>query len=98
VGAALWVLGLVLAAGGAVRARSDPDDDPDLARWRFALLPLLAFYLVIENAVPPALFPNLALWLWLGIVWTGYSGRGNAAVELTPESSARPRRRHRACV
>jgi O-antigen ligase len=96
VGAALWLLGLVLAVGGALRARSDPDEEPDLARWRFALLPLLVFYLVIENAVPPALFPNLALWLWLGVVWVGYTGATTlrpSAVSSgrTPALSARPR-------
>jgi O-antigen ligase len=68
VGTAIWLLGLVLAVGGAFHARTTPD----LARWRFALLPIIVFYLVIENAVPPALFPNLLLWLWLGVVWAGY--------------------------
>ena len=78
VGATLWLLGLVLAVGGALRASRTPD----LARWRFALLPLLVFYLVIENAVPPALFPNLALWLWLGVVWVGYRADGDARDQL----------------
>jgi len=68
VGTTLWLLGLVLAVGGAFRARASRD----LEHWRFALLPVVVFYLVIENAVPPALFPNLALWLWLGVVWGGY--------------------------
>ena len=80
VGATLWVLALALAIGGAYRARIDPRVEPDLARWRFALLPLLVFYLVIENAVPPALFPNLALWLWLGVVWVGYDRRPTQGV------------------
>lgn len=86
VGATLWALGLVLAVGGAVRADPDPRVSPDLRRWRFALLPVLVFYLVIENAVPPALFPNLALWLWLGVVWVGYApARGEAPSELSSE-------------
>jgi O-antigen ligase len=68
VGTTLWLFGLVLAVGGAFRAKAPGD----LAHWRFALLPVVVFYLVIENAVPPALFPNLALWLWLGVVWSGY--------------------------
>lgn len=69
VGTTIWLLGLVLAIGGAFRAKTVT---PGLERWRFALLPILVFYLVIENAVPPALFPNLLLWLWLGVVWAGY--------------------------
>jgi putative inorganic carbon (hco3(-)) transporter len=68
VGASLWLLGLVLAVGGAIRSRGPAD----LECWRFGLLPVFVFYLVIENAVPPSLFPNLALWLWLGVVWAGY--------------------------
>jgi O-antigen ligase len=69
VGTTLWLLGLVLALGGAFRAHASRD----LERWRFGLLPIVVFYLVVENAVPPAMFPNLALWLWLGVVWAGYA-------------------------
>jgi O-antigen ligase len=72
IGTALWLVGLVLALGGAFRARTT---SVDLQRWRFALLPIVVFYFVIENAVPPALFPNLLLWLWLGVVWAGYAHR-----------------------
>lgn len=68
VGTAIWLLGLLLAVGGAFRARGAPD----LQRWRLGLVPVLVFYLVISNAVPPAVFPNLLLWLWLGVVWSGY--------------------------
>ncbi len=84
VGASLWLIGLVLAVGGALRARAGPDAEPDLVRWRFALLPVLVFYLVIENAVPPALFPNLALWLWLGVVWVGYDRRSPSGAAVAP--------------
>jgi O-antigen ligase len=90
VGATLWLLGLVLAIGGAVRADPDPELAPDLRRWRFALLPVLVFYFVIENAVPPALFPNLALWVWLGVVWVAYAPAGGLSSE---PSSLRPRSR-----
>jgi putative inorganic carbon (hco3(-)) transporter len=74
VGTAIWLGAFVLALGGAFRARTTPE----LEHWRFALLPVVVFYLVIENAVPPALFPNLLLWLWLGVVWVGYEGRARA--------------------
>ncbi len=70
-GTALWVLGLLLAIAGAVRARGSPEFE----RWRIGLVPVLIFYLVISNAVPPSLFPTLALWLWLGVVWSGYPAR-----------------------
>jgi O-antigen ligase len=70
-GTALWVLGLLLAIAGAVRARGSPEFE----RWRIGLLPVLIFYLVISNAVPPSLFPTLAVWLWLGVVWSGYPAR-----------------------
>ena len=72
VGTAVWLLGLALALGGALRAHGPPD----LEHWRFGLLPVAVFYIVIENAVPPALFPNLVLWLWLGVVWAGYRAPG----------------------
>jgi hypothetical protein len=61
-------------------------------RWRYALLPLLVFYLVIENAVPPALFPNLALWLWLGVVWSGYGKEPSGTTELDHREPALARR------
>jgi hypothetical protein len=59
VGTGLWLLGLTLAGGGAFAVLGSPE----LERWRRGLLPVLVFYLVIANGVPPALFPNLALWL-----------------------------------
>jgi O-antigen ligase len=75
VGTGLWLLGLALAGGGALAVRGSPE----LERWRRGLLPVLVFYLVIANAVPAALFPNLALWLWIGVVWAGYYGAREGA-------------------
>ena len=83
VGLSLWVVGLLLAIGGAFRARGSPD----LERWRLGLLPVLVFYLVIANAVPPALFPNLAVWLWLGVVWAGYNPGSANADDRSPEGT-----------
>lgn len=68
VGTLLWLSTLLLALGGAYRARGAPD----LERWRVAIVPVTVFYAVISNAVPPSVFPNLILWLWLGVVWSGY--------------------------
>jgi O-antigen ligase len=83
IGTGLWLLGLALAGGGALAVRGSPD----LEHWRRGLLAVLVFYLVIANAVPAALFPNLALWLWIGVVWAGYYAAGEGAYP-TPGSLA----------
>ena len=31
--------------------------------------------LVVSSFVPPLLFPNLVLWFWIGVVWSGYYTR-----------------------
>jgi len=66
VGAALWVIALLLGVGGALLARAPPDLQP----WRLGLLALFVFFILQENSVPPTVFQNQMLWLWAGVVWT----------------------------
>jgi O-antigen ligase len=67
VGAALWILAVLMGVGGALVGRGPPD----LQAWRLALLALFVFFAVIQNFVPPTVFANLCLWLWAGVVWAG---------------------------
>lgn len=82
IGLTLWVLGFLLAIGGALSGRSPPDLQP----WRVGLVAIAVFYLVVSNFVPPVVFPNLIVWLWAGIVW---AGRQQLGAESTP-SALRP--------
>jgi O-antigen ligase len=68
IGAVLWGLALLLGVGGGLPRRGPPDLDD----WRIGLLALAIVYAVIENFVPPQVFPNLALWIWAGIGWVGF--------------------------
>jgi O-antigen ligase len=70
-GTALWLAGIAMGIIGAFRVRGSPTLEP----WRLALLPVAAFYLVVSSFVPPLLFPNLVLWFWIGVVWSGYYTR-----------------------
>jgi O-antigen ligase len=67
IGLTLWVTGFLLGVGGAIRARPPPQLRP----WRWGLIAIAAFFLVMVNFVPPVVFPNLVIWLWAGIVWAG---------------------------
>ena len=77
IGAALWAAGLLLAVGGAVAARAPPE----LEAWRIGLIAVASFWLIVTNFVYPQVFPMLALWLWIGVVWTGRSSRDGEHVE-----------------
>lgn len=68
VGLSLWLLGIGLAVVGALRA---PMPDPDLRGWKALLVAYAVFYVVVSNFVPPQLFPNLLLWLFAGVLWSG---------------------------
>jgi putative inorganic carbon (hco3(-)) transporter len=70
-GTALWLAGIAIGVIGALRVRGSPSLEP----WRLALLPVVAFYVVVSSFVPPLLFPNLMLWVWIGVVWSGYYRR-----------------------
>ena len=77
VGAALWAAGLLLAIGGAIAVRAPPDLEP----WRIGLIAVASFWLIVTNFVYPQVFPTLALWLWIGVVWTGRNAREAAREE-----------------
>ena len=64
IGVSLWLLALVLGAGGTVVTRAPPELEP----WRIGLLALLVFFIIGEAAVPPTVFVNASLWLWAGVV------------------------------
>lgn len=74
-GLALWTFGLLLGVGGAYLTRGPPEFDA----WRAGLLAIGVAFLVIASSVPPSLFPNLAVWLWAGVVW-----RGNYLRQIDP--------------
>lgn len=64
VGGGLWLLAVLLGAGGTAVKRAPPDIEP----WRIGLVALLVFFLIGEAAVPPTVFVNASLWLWAGVV------------------------------
>ncbi len=66
VGAALWLLALLLGVGGAILVRGPPDLHP----WRIALVAVAVMWLVVANLVPlTQAFPNQFLWLIAGVAW-----------------------------
>lgn len=71
-GLLLWVLALITGVGGALLTRGPPDQQA----WRSGMIAIAIIFLVVANSVPPTLFPNEALWLWAGVVFSGrYAGR-----------------------
>jgi O-antigen ligase len=78
VGLSLWLGALGAAACVALGSRLLP---PDVELWRRGLPAFLAYVVVVTNFVPPYAFPNLALWLWLGVVWSGL-GRQEARLPV----------------
>jgi O-antigen ligase len=65
-GALLWLVGLLLAVGGAIALRAPPELEP----WRRALAPIAIVWFVAANFGPLGYaFPTLLLWTWAGIVW-----------------------------
>ncbi len=67
VGGSLWLLAVLLGAGGTALMRAPPELEP----WRIGLVALLVFFLIGEAFVPPTVFVNASLWLWAGIVAVG---------------------------
>jgi hypothetical protein len=67
-GTGLWLAGIVLGIRGALLVRGSSSLEP----WRQGLLPIVVFYFVVSTFIPPLLFPNLVLWFWIGVVWSGY--------------------------
>jgi O-antigen ligase len=66
-GLTLWALGLILGVGSALLSRGPPDLGP----WRVALLAIFVMLLVVSNSVPPTEFPNLSVWLFAGVAFSG---------------------------
>ena len=65
IGALLWGLGFIGAIGGAICFRGPPE----LAPWRVGLIAITIHFLIVANFVPLSFaFPNMAIWLWAGIV------------------------------
>ena len=76
VGVLLWAGVLIVGIGGALTTRGPPD----LVLWRAGLLAVAVCYVIVSNFVPPSVFPNLSLWLWAGVVWSGrYGATGDSA-------------------
>lgn len=86
VGVALWGFGLLFGVGGALLTRGPPD----LLPWRIGLLSIAVATLVVISAVPPSAWPNRAIWLFAGVVWSGHyaASRAGLAPEPAPAPSA----------
>ena len=84
VGLMLWAAVLITGVGGALATRGPPD----LAAWRAGLLAVAVCYVVVSNFVPPSVFPNLVLWLWAGVVWSGRYGPPDEPPARGPHGSA----------
>ena len=66
VGFAIWIVGAVLAFGGAVGRRAPPDLDP----WRIGLAALVASYITAGLTGPlEYTYSALLLWLWAGVAY-----------------------------
>jgi putative inorganic carbon (HCO3(-)) transporter len=83
IGSSIWLLGLVLAIGGAIVVRGPPELFP----WRIGLLAMAIMWLIVANLVPMVqAFPNQVLWLWAGVAWPWRY----AWTESTAINAARP--------
>ena len=67
VGLLLWLATFVTAVAGALGTRGPPD----LRGWRIGLLAVAICFMVVTNFVPPYTFPNLCIWLWVAVAWSG---------------------------
>lgn len=67
VGLLLWLATFVSAVSGALGTRGPPD----LRGWRIGLLAVAICFMVVTNFVPPYTFPNLCVWLWVAVAWSG---------------------------
>jgi O-antigen ligase len=79
-GIALWTLAFALAIGVALRLRAPPDLEP----WRLGLLAVATFFLIVSQFVPPAVYPNLLIWTWAGVVWAGHPSIARLGSEFEP--------------
>jgi putative inorganic carbon (hco3(-)) transporter len=66
IGAAIWLVALVAALGGAAVTRGPPE----AIVFRAGLIALMVNWVIVANFGPLGYaFPNLLLWTWAGIVW-----------------------------
>ena len=86
VGLLLWTGALIVGVGGALTTRGPPD----LMLWRAGLLAVAVCYVIVSNFVPPSVFPNLSLWLWAGVVWSGRYGSKPSHAAPSASSSPSP--------
>ncbi len=87
IGATLWLAGVLGGLGGALLSRGPPD----LRAWRCGLAALAICWAIVSAFVPPSVFPNLALWLWMGVVWSGrYAGRDELRRQAPPVAASPP--------
>lgn len=76
-GLLLWVSAILLGVGGALATRGPPDLD----MWHAGLIGLSVMFLVVANSIPPSEFPNLSLWLWAGVLFSGRYDRSTTALK-----------------
>jgi O-antigen ligase len=65
VGVTLWVTAILMALGGALLRRGPPM----FYGWKVVAGTFAVFYLIVVAFVPAETFPNLILWLLLGLAW-----------------------------
>lgn len=89
-GLALWLAGVMAGVGSALLTRGPPDLRP----WRIALVGVVVIFAVVSDSVPPSLFPNLSLWLFAAVAFSGRYAGPPVAVRGSPNGrpSASPRR------
>lgn len=78
VGLTLWALGLLMGVISALRTRGPPDLDP----WRTVLIAVVVIFAVVQNSIPPTMFPPLSLWFIAGIVFSGRYAEGQAGARV----------------
>lgn len=90
IGASLWLMGLMLAIGGAALTRGPPELRP----YRVGLIAIAVQWAVVANFVPLFfLFPNLVLWTWAGMVSCWYVERVVRPSRRDARSAEAPRPR-----
>jgi O-antigen ligase len=83
IGLLLWITAVALGVGSSLLTRGPPD----LVMWRAGLVALAIMFVVVADSIPPSEFPNLSLWVWAGIVYSGrYAARRRSGARPGDES------------